>query len=57
MSAVASSPSERSLSIMPGVTSRPRASSTRGTSAMRASASCAVFSAISHKPLCASKSP
>jgi uncharacterized protein (DUF1501 family) len=50
-------PNARNFAIIPGVTSSPRASSTRGTSAMRARPSCAVFSAISHRPLCASKSP
>ena len=40
-----------------GVASRPRASSVRGTSAMRATRSCRVRSAIAHRPSWASKSP
>lgn len=43
--------------IMPGVTSSPRASSTLGTSAMRARHESAVLTAISQSPLWASKSP
>ena len=54
---VALSPRPRSFLIIPGVTSSPRASSTRGTSAIRARPSSAVFPAISHRPLWASKSP
>ena len=56
-SAVSSSPTARRRSIMPGVTSKPRASKTRGTSAMRSSRSPAVCSAISHSPSWAGKSP
>jgi hypothetical protein len=40
-----------------GVASRPRASSVRGTRAMRASTSSRVRSAICHRPSWASKSP
>ena len=40
-----------------GVASRPRASSVRGTKAMRATTSCAVREHIRHRPSWASKSP
>jgi His/Glu/Gln/Arg/opine family amino acid ABC transporter permease subunit len=51
------SPALRSLACIGGVASSPRASSVRGTSAMRATMSCRVRSAIAHRPSWASKSP
>ena len=50
-------PAWRSLAWIWGVASRPRASSVRGTRAMRAVMSCAVFSHMVHRPWCAGKSP
>ena len=43
--------------IIIGVTSRPRASRTRGTTARRAARSCPVPIAESHSPSCAERSP
>ncbi|CFN81982.1 Uncharacterised protein [Bordetella pertussis] len=57
MAAPSASPAAASLSRISGEASRPRASSVRGTSARRASRSARVFSAISHRPLWAGKSP
>ena len=50
-------PTRRSLACMGGVASRPRASSVRGTRAMRAVMSCRVLCVMSHRPVCAGKSP
>ncbi|MNY63080.1 hypothetical protein D3C86_1999950 [compost metagenome] len=57
MAAAAWSPAPASLARTGGDASSPRASSVRGTSAMRASTSSAVLSVISHRLLCAGKSP
>ncbi|MNY60264.1 hypothetical protein D3C86_1967960 [compost metagenome] len=57
IAAAASSPASASLARTGGEASSPRASSVRGTSAMRASTSPAVLSHISHRLLCAGKSP
>ena len=54
---LARSPAWRRRPIMGGVTSKPRASSTRGTMAMRASRSRAVRWAMYQRPLWAGKSP
>ncbi len=51
------SPARARRACMGGVASRPRASSSRGTKAMRASTSSAVRAVIIHRPSWASKSP
>ena len=51
------SPTSSRLLIIRGVTSRPRASSTSGTTARRASRSSAVSCAACHNPSCAGRSP
>ena len=57
MAAPARSPAEASLWRTGGDASSPRASSVRGTSAIRATTSCRVRSAMSHNARWATKSP